>query len=236
MAAKQDQNQSAVWNSVSVQQVRLSENVSKLKGEDIDVRDERSATSLQLTLENKDLDSLSNVYKTQLGILPDNAIGYAYIINGEIYGGDIYNNNKLFSDMWPKLLNSIIVEAITDYESDTIEYTLPNNLLPALNKVYEGDTSTRNINTSTKQISYETETLVAHHSYDMVHNDWIHKSYIVKDTTQTFKRYEIDFNRNNQINDDLFQQQQINPMNQEIEPIQQIYDDPNEPVQIQIQQ
>ena len=221
MAAKQDQNQSEVWSSVSLQQDKLNENVSKMKGEDIDVRDSRSSTSLQLTLENKDLDSLCNVYKMHLQTLPDSAIGFAYAINGEIFGGDIYNNNKLFREMWPKLLNSIIVEAIAEFKSDTIEYSLPNNPVAELNKVYAGDTSTRNINASTKQISYETKTMVAHHSFDLAHNGWIHKSYIVKDTSQTCQRYEIDFDRNNRINEDFLQEQQINPMNQEIEPVQQ---------------
>ncbi|MBN1185745.1 MAG: hypothetical protein JXB49_25915 [Bacteroidales bacterium] len=225
MAAKQDQNQSAVWSSVSAQQDKLNENVSKMKGEDIDVRSSVSATSLQLTLENKDLDSLCNVYRIQLESLPENkpVIGFAYAINGELYGGDIYNNSQLFLNMWPKLLHSVIVEAIADFESDTIEYALKENVCSELNKVYKGDTSTRNINDATRIFSFDTKIMVAHHTFDLAHGDWIHKSYIVKDTTQVVPRYEIDFNRNNINDNNNFQQNNL----------EQIYDAPNDPVNIQ---
>ncbi|MBL7944263.1 MAG: hypothetical protein JNM00_15960, partial [Flavobacteriales bacterium] len=81
-----------------------------------DVTHNESSSSLQLTLENEALDSLRNLFHEKLDIdlgLHPNAVGFAYFINGELYGVDIYNNQQLFADLWYKLLEASIVEAIS---------------------------------------------------------------------------------------------------------------------------
>ncbi|MBU0765118.1 MAG: hypothetical protein KJ607_09820, partial [Bacteroidetes bacterium] len=62
IAAKYESNQSEVWSGVSELQNKLNENVSAIKGEEVDVRSGESESSLQLTLENDDLKSIMNEY------------------------------------------------------------------------------------------------------------------------------------------------------------------------------
>ncbi len=122
MAAKYDNDQSKVWDNVATEQGKLTENVSKMNGYSVDVKSDVSATSLQLTLENEELKKAKKEMEEALkGILdkyPD-AIGYAYAINGEIYGVDIYNNRSLFEEIWPKIVESIAIEAISNNTDET---------------------------------------------------------------------------------------------------------------------
>jgi hypothetical protein len=198
IAAQKDRNQSAVWENVSDQQTTLNTNVSNLKGSVVNVRSEESSSSLQLTLENKDLDSLRKAYREKFESVPKNlpnVVGFAYAINGELYGADLYNSRELFLKMWPKLLNSVVVEAITDFKSDTIKYTKPENVISTLNQVFSGKKNTQEINKITSSISYETDKSVVFEAFDLNHKDWLHKCFIVKDPNVK-SEYQIDFNRN----------------------------------------
>ena len=94
MAAKYDNDQSKVWSNVSTEQQTLNANVSKRNGYDVNVASDVSATSLQLTLESKELKKAKEKMELELINLLDKhpkAIGYAYAINGEVYGVDIFS-------------------------------------------------------------------------------------------------------------------------------------------------
>ena len=214
-AARKDKNQSAVWSEIATQQTMLNSNVSQMKGKEVDIRSADSQTSLQLTLENKDLDSLRKVYREIFEKIPlsdHDIIGFAYSINGELYGADIYNSRNLFNKMWPKLLNSIIVEAITDYKGDTVKFSKTDNIIASLSNCYGGTKTEQEINKATKSVSYETDKNIAFDTFDLYHKDWIHKSYIMKDPD--FKSQpKTDFNRINYRNNsyiEIQQQQNIN--------------------------
>lgn len=198
MAARKNKNQSEVWGDIAEQQDKLSVNISSIKGSHIDVRSGESASSLQLTLENDDLDSIRNDYKVQFISVPDEddgIIGFAYVVNGELYGADIYNSAALFRKMWPRLLNSVIVEAITDYEGDSISFNPPQNILEKLAEGYSGDKKEEDINAATQSVTYELDEMIVFETYDKMHHDWLHKSFLFKDTTQAEEIYEIDFRR-----------------------------------------
>lgn len=209
MAARKNKNQSEVWGNIAEQQDKLSVNISSLKGSNIDVRSGESASSLQLTLENDDLDSIRNDFKMQFLSVPgenEEIIGFAYAVNGELYGADIYNSATLFRKMWPRLLNSVIVEAITDYKGDSISFNPPHNILEKLASGYSGDKKEEDINAATQSVTYERNEMIVFETYDKMHHDWLHKSFLMKDTTKAEEIYEIDFQRRDYRNRNDLQQ------------------------------
>ena len=79
------------------------------------VRSARSASSLQLALENEKLFDAQKGYVAALkpaGEDADDIIGYVFAINGELNSADVYASNGLFRKMWGKLLNASAIEAI----------------------------------------------------------------------------------------------------------------------------
>src|SRR5262249_16747950 len=110
-ARKQDQ----VWAKVREAQKKLGKNVGK------DVANKDSPTSLQLTLEDKQLlEALDKYVKelTRVGEGKKDAIGYALVINGQVQGADVYGSAALFQKLWPKILNSCAVDALAELEKD----------------------------------------------------------------------------------------------------------------------
>lgn len=189
LAAKHDRNQGKVWNKVSEQKMYLNDKLSARNGYNIDVSDSVSNSSLQLALENEDLkkskdsifDNLKNLITT-----PD-AIGYAYTINGEIHGVEVYNNQQLFADLWDKLLESIIVEAISKEGEEVTVGKTEKEIRTYMEAVKATDKKTaKKINTATrfKTIQNEKGNLVFS-TEDLEKQQWIHKSYMKMDTTDT---------------------------------------------------
>ena len=122
-ASKKNGNQSQVWSKVKEQQSKLNENVTEKYDSDINVANEISETSYQLTLENDKLEEYKIEYKTKLiDILKtDGIVGIAYAVNGEVYGLDAFNNDKLFMDLSDKMIDAFIIEAISN-KDDTLEF------------------------------------------------------------------------------------------------------------------
>lgn len=61
----------------------------------MDTRSPSSDSSLQLTLENKDLEAVKKRYLDKLSPLLDgqtDVIGFVYAINGELNSAEVYNN------------------------------------------------------------------------------------------------------------------------------------------------
>ena len=103
--------QGQVWGSVREVQASLGRAMSA------DVTDERSSSSLQLSLENKALASALEEYEAALGGLlrghPD-AVGYVFAVNGWINSGDEFGNAGLFRRLWPRQLKAAATEAIAE--------------------------------------------------------------------------------------------------------------------------
>ncbi len=194
LAAKYEGNQGKVWANVSDQQNKLNTSVSKTNGYDVVVNDVRSESSLQLALENKDLGkakkAMQEVFVQSANQYPD-AIGYAYAINGTFYGADIYNNRALFNDVWGKLLESIIVEAIS--EKDTIP-TIPIALESMAKTIVTLEQnqdktqltiSNKNLNKATRfETTEDKEQNLLFSTHDETEHNWVHKNYMKKDSTQ----------------------------------------------------
>ena len=103
-----------VWDSVRGVQVNLG------LAMELDVADERSPSSLQLSLENSALASALEDYGATLGRLPQEhtgVVGYVFAINGKINSGDEFGSAGLFRKLWPRQLKAVSTEAIA--EEDT---------------------------------------------------------------------------------------------------------------------
>ena len=115
LAVRKDMAQRKVWENVAKAQMQLGSNTGG------SVRDARSATSLQLTLENKKLQEATEAYVKKLQSAADgkeDVIGYAFAVNGVINSADVYASHQLFMKLWPMLLKGSAVEAISELKKD----------------------------------------------------------------------------------------------------------------------
>jgi hypothetical protein len=111
IAVRKDMEQGKVWENVGKAQSQLEGNLGQ------SVRSQRSATSLQLTLENKKLQAAVDAYVKDLGPVPDkhsDVIGFAFAVNGAMNSAEVYASNSLFKKLWPMLLKASAVEAISE--------------------------------------------------------------------------------------------------------------------------
>lgn len=112
--ANDEDLQSRVWESVGAVQADLGAAMA------LDVADERSPSSLQLSLENPDLASALERYESSLGSLAQghrDAVGYVFAINGRIAGGDEFANGGLFRKLWTRQLTAAATEAIAEKDA-----------------------------------------------------------------------------------------------------------------------
>ena len=109
LAANSTRSQQEVWSQVSEAQTRLSKNVGgSVAG--------TSASSLQLSLENKKVVATVDEYVSKLsGVIngQSDVIGYAFAVNGQINSADVYVSNALFKKLWGKMLKAAATEAVS---------------------------------------------------------------------------------------------------------------------------
>ncbi|MBV9241923.1 MAG: hypothetical protein JO314_07940 [Acidobacteria bacterium] len=111
MAANGARSQQEVWQQVSEAQARLATTVGG------SVADGASASSLQLSLENRKVVANVDEYVRGLGSIvagKTDVIGYAFAINGQINSADVYVSNTLFKKLWPKMLKAAATEAVAE--------------------------------------------------------------------------------------------------------------------------
>jgi hypothetical protein len=109
IATKKAKSQSEVWKAVEKEQDKLSRKLGK------SVKSGVSDTSLQLTLEDEDLQKASQAYGkaiSPIGFKDKDIVGYAYTINGTFIAADIYESNDLFKKIWTKALDAAAYEAV----------------------------------------------------------------------------------------------------------------------------
>jgi hypothetical protein len=185
LAARYGSSQSEVWSGVAEQQSRLNENVSRLAGKQVDTRNAASASSLQLTLEDKDLEAVKRHYLEKLNPLLNgktDVIGFVYAINGEINSAEVYNNTTLFRALWPKLLDAAITEAITECRVDReFQPVQASDLKSFFETALSGSVTERPVWKSTRIRTYTTPTTVLFEALDLdADGAWLHKSFINK--------------------------------------------------------
>jgi len=109
IAANGERSQQEVWKEVSEAQAKLGKAVGG------SVTSGASASSLQLSLENRQVAATVDDYVRQLSSAVNgksDVIGYAFAINGQINSADIYVSNALFKKVWLKMLKAAATEAV----------------------------------------------------------------------------------------------------------------------------
>ena len=187
LAARYGSSQSEVWSGVAEQQLKLNENVSRMAGKSVDLRSPTSESSLQLTLENKDLNTVKGKYLDKLHRLLDgktDVLGFVYVINGEINTAEVYNNKTLFRALWPKLLDAAVTEAITECNTDRpFRQVQPGEVKAFFETALSGSVSDRRVWKTTHVKTYTTRTTVLFETRDLDADDvWLHKSFINRGT------------------------------------------------------
>ncbi len=111
LAVSSARQQSQVWEKVKEQQDKLSQTLKK------NLADPKSPSSLQLTLEDKDLLAKIDAYVSKLEKAPEDkkkVIGFALAINGKVESAEIYGSAALLRKMWPKMLRAAAIDAFSD--------------------------------------------------------------------------------------------------------------------------
>jgi hypothetical protein len=185
IAARYGLSQSEVWAGVTELQDRLNANAPRLAGQPVETRDSASLSSLQLTLESKELDSVREQYLGKLKSIldgKDDVIGFVYAINGEINSAEVYNHRPLFRALWPKLLDAAVTEAIAEYKGGESTRPLESEQLKEFfATAVSGTVKDRYVWKTTRVKIYTTPSTVLFETLDLeADGAWIHKSFINK--------------------------------------------------------
>ena len=108
-SSNRDDLQGRVWASVRQTQSALGGAMSR------SVADERSRSSLQLSLENEALRTALAGYEQALGTLAEehpDAAGYVFAVGGRIDSGDEFASAGLFRKVWLRQLRAAATEAL----------------------------------------------------------------------------------------------------------------------------
>lgn len=164
IAAREKKDQSSVWEEVSAYQTNAGTNVNA------DVKSKQSATSLQLTLENKELRATVQDYIKALQSAFDNnknAVGFAFCINGKISTVEWFENAQLFSKLHAKLFESAANEAVSEYSEDIVVDNLSAESVTAfIMNAQAGNTEDSRIADNMLERKYKTDKSTMFSSYN----------------------------------------------------------------------
>lgn len=178
LAAKLKSSQSEVWREVSVAQDKLSSNVGAR------VNNEASPSSLQLALENKDVQKTTQSYVNALsGILAgkSDVIGYVFAINGKVNSADVYSSSALFKKLWPKLLKASAIEAVAELRrGEKFDAPKASDVRGLLDDS-KGTEKQKDVSGRVQVITRESDGNVSFETRDRANGDaWVHRNYIKK--------------------------------------------------------
>jgi hypothetical protein len=178
LAARGSANQQEVWDKVEQQQAKLAENTGK------NVRSGQSASSYQLTLENQELQKLTDEYVAALANVvegKDDVIGYAFAIDGKVNSIDIYASADLFRKLWPKLVRASSVEAIAEGKKDAkYAEATENDVRQCMAEAAKGKQSERAVSDRVKMTTVNAPAAARFDTYDASSGAVVHENYIKK--------------------------------------------------------
>jgi hypothetical protein len=175
-------SQAEVWDKVSEAQDKLSAKFGA------SVRARRSATSLQLTLEDEKVERKVERYVRGLAPIIDGAdwrsgvIGYAFAINGKVNSADLYASSALFKKLWLKLLKASAVEAVAEFEEGKIfDPVTAADVKGYLNVAGRYKVVERQVTSRVRLITQEMDKTILQDTCDQERDGtWIHRSCLVK--------------------------------------------------------
>jgi hypothetical protein len=154
IAAREEQNQSKVWEEVDHFQASVSENLN------FDVRSRVSASSLELTLDNEELkktvkeyiDALRPAFDDNPGLL-----GFSFCVNGKISTVETFGSVELFGKLRDKLLESAVNESVFNFDKDLkFEHPTAGNVMDFIIAAEKGDVSVKNTGVITVEKCFKT--------------------------------------------------------------------------------
>ncbi len=182
IAASIRYSQREVWDKVSEAQDKLSAKLGS------SVRERRSATSLQLTLEDEKVEQKVERYVRVLSPMIAGAdgrgevIGYAFAINGKVNSADLYGSSALFKKLWPKLLKASAVEAVAEFEKGkSFDPVTADDVKAYLNDPARDKAVERQVTQRIWLITQETDKTILQDTCDQKWNGaWVHRSCLIK--------------------------------------------------------
>ncbi len=139
VASRYSGSQQEVWDNAADLQEKLSNNVGK------SVRSPVSSSSLELTLDNKDVREHAQEYVNTLrGIIKDrkHIIGFVFAINGQLNTAEVYGSEDLFRQLWSKLLRTAAVEAFAELKKGK-NFKAPSTKAAAAFLQYPGESQVK---------------------------------------------------------------------------------------------
>lgn len=179
LAVGSARQQGQVWDKVKEQQDKLSRRLNKT------VADASSPTSLQLTLEDKDLRAKVDAYVNNLeSRVADkvDVIGFVVAINGKIEGAEVYGSSPLFRKMWPKLLRSTAIDAFVEQQKGRrYELADSDELRSFLVAGNEGKSTETKVDRRIHVTTRENATTLSIETRDQDHQGaMLHRSYLAR--------------------------------------------------------
>jgi len=171
--------QAGVWKEVETSQEKLTVALPK------NVRSVDSPTSLPLALESDAVQESAAPYIQELSLLVNRSrdvIGFAFAINDELKGADVYSSNEMFKRLWRRLLKAVAIEAIATPEMKRGANALPLATVGAFLVNSEvGSENVRQINARTQSVERSTDDALFTESRDRGYaNAWVHRSYLAR--------------------------------------------------------
>jgi hypothetical protein len=151
----------------------------------VSVVSDQSASSLQLTLENKHVRQTSAEYLHKLSSIiagKNDVIGYVFAINGTINSADVYASHELFRKLWPKLLDASATEAIGELDKNAKSPQIAEADIKAFLKDAEsGKAEEKEVTARIRSQKRETSKILFFESRDRQKDGaWLHRNYIAK--------------------------------------------------------
>jgi hypothetical protein len=181
LAANKTKSQTEVWAKVTEAQVKLSNNVGG------SVNASASESSLQLSLENKKVQEVTDNYIKKLsGIIngKSDVIGFAFAINGKLNSSDVYGSNALFQKLWPKLLKASAVEALAELQKGAkFETVRADSVKEFFADAEDGKPSDTAVSPRVKMVTRETDENILFETRDQKQGSEggvVHRSYVKK--------------------------------------------------------
>lgn len=171
--------QIGVWDEVNASQEKMSAGVAR------DARSTISPTSLPLAMESDAVLEATAPYVNNLSPIVarfNDVIGFAFAVNDNLKGADVYASNVMFKRLWPRLLRTAAIEAISDGPMKRTSEGLPLETAGAfLVKTETGVETVSEVTSRTHTAKRETEEGLFFETRDMTHGAaWVHRSYLTK--------------------------------------------------------
>jgi hypothetical protein len=185
IAVQRDASQSEVWRNVKANQDKLSSNARQ------SVADPQSATSFQLTLENKKVVEETDAYSKRLASIINgqaDVIGYTMVINGKVASADVYASHELFAKLWPRLLSSAAVEAFAEVQKDKMfEPARSEAVKAAIEDADKAKATSKDVTARVELVTRESKDNIVFETRDRQASpaaasaNWVHRSYLSKE-------------------------------------------------------